>query len=418
MRAPHAVLAATAAALLAAAPAPAAMTASVNSANVVVVTGDAGNDKVVIADGRFGGGDDYGIAMYDDGGGTIQAVDGSCLVVPGPVDTTYCGDHTVARADFNLGGGTDEVNGAGADPWVQLKQIGGDLGAGTDSTSGNLTGLQVLVGGGDGNDHLAGSNLADTIDGGGGDDYIIASSGSDTLRGGAGNDEILALAGDDKVFGDDGNDTLTGGDGSDEITGGAGSDSVSGDGSSSFGQGNDTLNIADGEVDSATCDLGADTVNADAGDTVDTASCENVVRPGGGTSGPGGDPKPTQPTPTDPGPTAPAVTLTAPSALKLAALLTRGVKLSLRASEPASIRVRLVLRRADARKLKLGTRDIALATGSVAVSSTARTLTLRVPARYRSKLKRARVLVLSLRLTAETADGRTSTTTRSVRVRR
>jgi Ca2+-binding RTX toxin-like protein len=60
--------------------------------------------------------------------------------------------------------------------------------------------------GGDGNDQLTGSALADIIDGGDGDDALVGAAGADDISGG------------------DGVDVITGGLGADDMTGGAGAD--------------------------------------------------------------------------------------------------------------------------------------------------------------------------------------------------
>ncbi len=85
--------------------------------------------------------------------------------------------------------------------------------------------LPYILQGTDGNDHIAGNLLDNTvyggagndaIDGGGGGDYILAGAGNDHVDGGAGNDTIYDNGGsgigpivdDDVIHGGDGNDTL------------------------------------------------------------------------------------------------------------------------------------------------------------------------------------------------------------------
>ena len=242
----------------------------------IVVTGDGANDKVTISDGRFSGGDDYGIKMYPTDGGAIGA-GGGCIQDPGPVTTTYCGSHTVVQAQFNLGDGDDTITGPAATPGPSFSGSAQISTRGIDMTEGNLANLPVTASGGDGNDRLAGDTREDNLDGGPGDDYLFGAAGSDTMRGGAGNDEMLALGGDDQMFGDDGNDSMQGGDGNDGVTGGLGADSVDGDGSFSPGQGSDTIDVDDGVRDTVACGLGGDSVKADQLDLVDTVGCETSL---------------------------------------------------------------------------------------------------------------------------------------------
>lgn len=126
-------------------------------------------------------------------------------------------------------------------------------------TSATLTALE----GGDGNDNIDGSHLAETILGGAGQDNLNGGFDSDTLEGGSGNDTLDGDSGDDllsggsgtdSVQGDQGNDTLTGGSGNDLLNGGHGDDLYRygrGDGFDriteiSSGSGTDVLHLTDG----------------------------------------------------------------------------------------------------------------------------------------------------------------------------
>lgn len=109
------------------------------------------------------------------------------------------------------------------------------------------------------------------LDGRGGDDDLLGSDDSgDTLVGGAGADDLAGYGGDD---------TLIGGPGADRIDADGSSGCVLGPvyGGCTFRAGNDTIDAADGEADSVTCGPGADTVRADAQDTV-SEDCETVTR--------------------------------------------------------------------------------------------------------------------------------------------
>ncbi len=98
-----------------------------------------------------------------------------------------------------------------------------DAGEGNDIVDMSGT-VDANIFGGDGDDYLIGSPLADFIDGGRGNDTLIALAGADVLYGGEGNDILDGDAGADQMFGGDGSDTFLWdpGDGSDLIEGGAG----------------------------------------------------------------------------------------------------------------------------------------------------------------------------------------------------
>lgn len=98
-----------------------------------------------------------------------------------------------------------------------------DAGEGNDIVDMSGT-VDANIFGGDGDDYLIGSPLADFIDGGRGNDTLIALAGADVLYGGEGDDILDGDAGADQMFGGDGSDTFLWdpGDGSDLIEGGAG----------------------------------------------------------------------------------------------------------------------------------------------------------------------------------------------------
>lgn len=120
-------------------------------------------------------------------------------------------------------------------------------------------GLQIpckLVGGDD-DDFIFGSSVADEIYGDGenvngpesGDDEINANAGDDTVYGGPGDDDINGGLHNDTLFGNAGADNIRGWSGDDEIHGGAGDDDLYGN------SGNDDLYGDSGEDD---MDGGAD----------------------------------------------------------------------------------------------------------------------------------------------------------------
>jgi Ca2+-binding RTX toxin-like protein len=251
------------------------MSASLNAQNVVVVTGDDGQNRLRVVDGRNSGGDNYGVQLIDEDGGTV-AGDASCVQV-GP--STFCGDSTVRQVQVVLAGGTDEVIGGGSS-FSQLQALSADLGAGDDKTSGQWIGLPVTFNGGDGDDRLFGDVSQDTIDGGPGNDQILGATGNDTIHGGDGDDQLNGGGNDDRVYGEAGNDSLDGSGDSDTLDGGSGTDTVDGDGGV-ITEGNDVINVADGERDTVSCGPGGDTVTADSLDVIGSDECESVTRGSG-----------------------------------------------------------------------------------------------------------------------------------------
>lgn len=193
----------------------------------------------------------------------------------------------------------------------------------------------VVVAGDAGDEVQVAATAAGSIDGGAGDDELQGGSGADEISGGAGFDELRGGAGPDSfdggddrdvvsyadhsgsvrvtvddvandgeageqddvkssvedVFGGPGADLirgsglpnrLRGGDGADNLDGASGTDALEG------GDGNDLLTSGDaGVIDDVLCGAGADSVYADATDTV-AADCEAVQR----ASAPPGPPPP------------------------------------------------------------------------------------------------------------------------------
>jgi len=116
-----------------------------------------------------------------------------------------------------------------------------------------------------------------------------------TYNGRGGDDKITGFDLDDTIDGGPGNDTIAGGYGHDTITGGPGRDTINADNSGAIcgytqcrnPYGNDHVDARDGEVDTITCGVGEDVVEADPVDTV-AADCETVHRGAGGSAGAGG----------------------------------------------------------------------------------------------------------------------------------
>lgn len=126
---------------------------------------------------------------------------------------------------------------------------------------------EVTIDGGNGDDNITGSKIADTILGGQGNDFILGASGSDLLKGGDGRDYIYGNCGDDSIFGDSGNDVLFGYGDNDLLYGGTGNDVIHGDlgKDSLYGEeGDDTLYGGD-ESDLLDGGIGDDLIFGDAG---------------------------------------------------------------------------------------------------------------------------------------------------------
>lgn len=143
-----------------------------------------------------------------------------------------------------------------------------------------LTGYQLAVNAGLGDDSLTGGNEddeflggsgSDLLDGNGGIDLLYGEAGDDRMLGGNGGDYLNGSSGNDIMYGEAGNDTLDGGSYDDFLDGGSGTDTLIG------GSGGDRIHAVDGVRDTIDCGLGRDTVRADFLDAVDS-NCENVTR--------------------------------------------------------------------------------------------------------------------------------------------
>lgn len=82
--------------------------------------------------------------------------------------------------------------------------------------------------GGDGNDTVNGTAVADHATGYFGNDLLHGNGGKDVMYGGSGNDTMDVGAGNAYLSGDVGNDSLTGGLGNDTMAGGDGNDTING----------------------------------------------------------------------------------------------------------------------------------------------------------------------------------------------
>jgi Ca2+-binding RTX toxin-like protein len=293
-------LAVIAAGLLTFAPSANATITVSSSGDTVFVTGDGNVQPIHLRDGDLADAQPYAFAFYSDNAGEQYLEDGdsTCVADSGGVVTVYCGNASVTKAVFNLGGGNDTFESYGDPIFDVLSSLTLDLGAGSDDNGSGVKGIPTVIRGGDGDDTLAGQDgPTSVVEGGPGADQIVGGGGlsGETLGGGDGDDQIQGLNGNDQIFGDGGNDTLVGSAGGDTITGGPGLDNVEGDGVPNAFSGNDTLQLQDGERDSAACGFGADTVVADSFDLLPLQDCESVTLAGAPA---GGTPPPPVATPT------------------------------------------------------------------------------------------------------------------------
>jgi hypothetical protein len=165
------------------------------------------------------------------------------------------------------GPGTDTVtySGRAAAVYVTLDGAANDGEAGEgDSVSADVENIT----GGSGGDEISGGPGANTLVGGNGNDVIVGEQAPDS-SGPGGNDNIFGGAGDDALNGGDGDNQILGQDGDDMIQGGSGTDNID------TGNGDNQVDALDGVADSVNCGPGADSGQADTGDTV-SPSCEGV----------------------------------------------------------------------------------------------------------------------------------------------
>ena len=257
-------------------------------AGVVVESfGDDGDDRLQNGNTQDGG----------PGNDTLEGHDGSQVLHGGPGDDTVSGlagsdqvygddgndtvsgdSHKAASPDLIDGGpGVDRIEQDWSDgDAAMVLTLAGGADDGRPGEGDDVRGVEQLKSfqpgryvGTDGADRIELVQIegASSLDGGGGDDFLKASDGTDRLDGGPGADTL------DGGFGDD---TIVGGPGPDTITG----DRASGECGIYYCKlpyGNDTIDARDGERDSVNCGVGADTVHADAVDTV-APDCETVDR--------------------------------------------------------------------------------------------------------------------------------------------
>jgi Ca2+-binding RTX toxin-like protein len=149
-----------------------------------------------------------------------------------------------------------------------------DQGRGSDAFRG-----WVVTNGGDDTIKLSGNNVK--VSSGDGDDAIITGNGNDSIVAGTGNDSITTSGGRDTVEAGSGDDSISTGGGSDSVLTGGGNDSVY------TGDGNDYVSTNSGDVLIVTGD-GRDTVllgGVNGFSLVDTGNQNDIVRLGADFSG-------------------------------------------------------------------------------------------------------------------------------------
>jgi Ca2+-binding RTX toxin-like protein len=243
------------------------------------VTGTAGNDTL----NQSG----------DAGPGTIVGLAGDDTITVGTGLATVTGDSgndSVLLQAGNTGtvnGGTenDSIHAGGA---IGSMVLFGSDGGDTVNTLAASSG-QTIVGGNDssdGADSIFTGTGADLVYGNGGNDTIFSLSGADTFIGGFGNDSLFENNipnGNQVIFANQGNDTIFVSPGEDTVWGGLGNDSINqGGGGGSplwFGnEGADTMNAA--ASDAVTVVGGQD--SADGADSILTGDAADFILGNGG----------------------------------------------------------------------------------------------------------------------------------------
>lgn len=135
-----------------------------------------------------------------------------------------------------------------------------EIGSGSDEST-DRPSIGVVTIGGNGDDVIYGTDLADNLDGGAGNDIIYAGGGDDLVHGNVGDDILYGQDGNDKLYGDAGNDVAYGGAGNDLLEGGEGDDRLYGE------DGNDTLHGGPGN-DILDGGAGINTLEGGAGDDI------------------------------------------------------------------------------------------------------------------------------------------------------
>jgi Ca2+-binding RTX toxin-like protein len=239
------------------------------------VTGTAGNDVLNQAG--------------DNGPGTIVGLAGDDCIFTGTGLATVTGDSGNDTVVLQAGN-TGTVNGGTENDSVfgnpgSMVTFGGD---GADVVSLGGSSAQTVVGGNDSNDGVdivTTGNGNDMLFGNGGADFLNAGNGSDTYVGGAGNDNIGEVIGSsDLAFGNEGNDTINTYDGSDTAFGGLGNDYiVDGPGvGNPMWFGNEGADTVDGSLATGARTVVGGNDSADGSDSIFTGAGADFILGNGG----------------------------------------------------------------------------------------------------------------------------------------
>jgi Ca2+-binding RTX toxin-like protein len=370
-----------------------------------------------------GGGDDnlYGGSGND----VLHGGDANDRIFGGPGNDQVLGEG--GNDDVDGGTENDLVDGGGGDDRLEYSTgVSNDAGAGADTYVGGpgtdkLT-LDAHAGGvtitidGAANDGLPneGDNVGadiEQIDGTGGNDVFTGSAGTDNFLGGSGNDEIHGAggnddlyggSGDDRIFGDAGNDKVQGANGSDTVDGGSGADQIYGDiGSCSFSCSfdADTILARDGEKDAVDCGSGADSAQVDFVDVV--AFCASVDRSPA------------------PGPPAGAATPGSGTAVSFTVgakpSVGKGVGTTVTCPAACTFTVAITISAKTARKFGLGRKALKIGSARGALLAAGSTKAkVKLSAKARRRLRHAKKVPATLKVTAKDAGGKVTVATRSI----
>jgi Ca2+-binding RTX toxin-like protein len=152
------------------------------------------------------------ITINSTGGTTAASNSISILTSSAAKKIIVVGDRDLTLSDFTSSG-------------PNLKTLDASAFTGKLNMGRTLTGTNITVFGGSGDDTLVGGAGNDSIVGGAGNDNInVSAGGNNTVDGGLGNDSITGGTGNDVITGGEGNDTIVGAAGNDKLLGGPGDD--------------------------------------------------------------------------------------------------------------------------------------------------------------------------------------------------
>ena len=249
----------------------------------------------------------------------------------------------------------------------------------------------------------------------GGDDFLVdqRTTGSGQYDLGPGADRTLIQGldtGELTILGGDGADLIRSAGTDDDIDAGAGADTVN------SGAGDDTLRLRDGARDEFNCGEGSDTAESDAGVDSHKGGCERIngssgggtttPPPGGGTPTTGGGAPSTGGGTTTPPPAFVVRDLT-PGVQSIRTALRSGVVAQLEADGPGTWKMRLLA----------GRKVVGTKTKRVTGAGT-QSARVKLNRAGRKRLRRARRARLTLRSVFTNSQGRRTTTTRKITLKR